>query len=202
MMLVQAIKRHYYGFQDIDPINDLYDKDNGEIYRKILRLILDNETSKAGAFSIQNIAKIGYCHEKYPGEWYGPHAISLMLKDLNKIYQPVENFQICMFHDGNIYYDKIKRMAIMDGKAFQLKNFMKTHHSEHKQKVRANIEFMFKDFLNKIGYFHEHLLTRTKHHDLKKSFDSPKKNMEERKSDIDYKAELDEIIDDPIQLKE
>jgi len=41
---------------------------------------MDNDGSKSGAFSIQNIAKIGYCHSKLPGEWYGPHAISLMLK--------------------------------------------------------------------------------------------------------------------------
>ncbi len=49
-------------------------------YLKIVRLILDNECGRNGTFSIQNIAKIGCCHEKYPGEWYGPHAISLMLK--------------------------------------------------------------------------------------------------------------------------
>lgn len=60
---------------------------------------------------------------------------------------------------------------------------------------------MFKDFLNKIGYFHEHPITRARHHDMKKSFDSPKKNMEERKSSTDYREELDAIIDDPDQLK-
>jgi hypothetical protein len=25
-------------------------------------------------------------HEKLPGEWYGPNAVSIILKDLNKLY--------------------------------------------------------------------------------------------------------------------
>ena len=41
---------------------------------------MDNDYSHEGAFSIQNIAKMGYCHKKLPGEWYGPHAITIMLK--------------------------------------------------------------------------------------------------------------------------
>lgn len=49
-------------------------------YKKILKLILDNDHTLNGAFSIQNIAKMGFCHDKLPGEWYGPHAISIMLR--------------------------------------------------------------------------------------------------------------------------
>ena len=75
---------------------------------------------------------MGFCHDKYPGEWYGHHAISIMLRvikfsylklfiqDLNKMYQPIPDFQICIFRDGNIYFDKLKKLAIMDGKKFQL----------------------------------------------------------------------------------
>ena len=47
-------------------------------YKKILRLILDNDDSVA--FSIQNITKMGLVHGKLPGEWYGPQAITVMLK--------------------------------------------------------------------------------------------------------------------------
>lgn len=50
---------------------------------------------------------MGLAHRKLPGEWYGPSAISVMIKDLNKLYQPCEDFQLCLFHDGNIYLDKI-----------------------------------------------------------------------------------------------
>jgi hypothetical protein len=49
-------------------------------YKYILRLVMDNEDSAKGAFSIQNICKMGFANGKFPGEWYGPHAISLMLK--------------------------------------------------------------------------------------------------------------------------
>lgn len=55
---------------------------------------------------------MGLCHEKLPGEWYGPHAIAIMLKDLNKLYKPFKKFEICLFHDGNIYFDKIKKLAM------------------------------------------------------------------------------------------
>ncbi len=49
-------------------------------YKYILKLVMDNEDSAKGTFSIQNICKMGFCNGKFPGEWYGPHAISLMLK--------------------------------------------------------------------------------------------------------------------------
>lgn len=29
---------------------------------------------------------MGLAHKKLPGEWYGPSAISVMIKDLNKLY--------------------------------------------------------------------------------------------------------------------
>lgn len=54
---------------------------------------------------------MGLAYGKLPGEWYGPHAISLVLNQLNKMYQPVDNFQICMFKDGNVYLDKIRKLA-------------------------------------------------------------------------------------------
>ena len=28
------------------------------------------------------------------------------------MYKPCHNFQICTFHDGNVYYDKIKRLGL------------------------------------------------------------------------------------------
>ena len=46
-------------------------------------------------------------YDKYPGEWHGPRSISLVIKDLNKLYQPKMDFQIVHFSDGMIYYDKI-----------------------------------------------------------------------------------------------
>ena len=54
-------------------------------YLFTLKLILDNDYTEEGAFSIQNVAKMGFCHNKLPGEWYGPHAITIMLR-VNNIY--------------------------------------------------------------------------------------------------------------------
>ena len=50
-------------------------------------------------------------YNKYPGEWHGPGSISNVMKDLNKLYQPVEDFQIVHFNDGMLYYDKILKAA-------------------------------------------------------------------------------------------
>jgi hypothetical protein len=46
---------------------------------------MDNDTTHHGAFSIQNVAKMGFSHNKLPGEWYGPHAITLMMKVIYNI---------------------------------------------------------------------------------------------------------------------
>jgi hypothetical protein len=46
---------------------------------------MDNDHTYMGAFSIQNVAKMGLCHGKLPGEWYGPHAIATMLKVISVI---------------------------------------------------------------------------------------------------------------------
>mmetsp|Transcript_25372 Transcript_25372/g.33927 ORF Transcript_25372/g.33927 Transcript_25372/m.33927 type:complete len:123 (+) Transcript_25372:327-695(+) len=54
---------------------------------------------------------MGLIYNKYPGEWHGPGSISNVMKDLNKIYLPVEDFQMLHFSDGMIYYDKIQKAA-------------------------------------------------------------------------------------------
>jgi hypothetical protein len=46
-----------------------------------------------------------------PGDWYGPQAISIVLKDLNKNFQPFENFKMIVFIDAFIYWDKILKKA-------------------------------------------------------------------------------------------
>ena len=50
-------------------------------------------------------------YNKYPGEWHGPGSISNVIKDLNNMYKPIENFKILHFNDGMIYLDKIKKAA-------------------------------------------------------------------------------------------
>lgn len=79
MMLCQAIMRHLIGC-DQNLVRISQDVELSKHYRRVLELIGDNDTTEKGAFSIQNISKMGYAHGKIPGEWYGPHAIAIMLK--------------------------------------------------------------------------------------------------------------------------
>lgn len=67
--------RHHFGYD-----HSIRSLQKQKQMLRILKLINDNQNWESGAFSIQNIAKIGLCHEKIPGEWYGPHAISIMLR--------------------------------------------------------------------------------------------------------------------------
>jgi len=38
-----------------------------------------------------------------------PRAISIVLKNLNKIFKPIENFEMIVCKEGNIYLDKIEK---------------------------------------------------------------------------------------------
>lgn len=46
-----------------------------------------------------------------PGDWYGPQAISIVLKELNKNYKPLSDFEMIVCNDGNIYFDKIDKKS-------------------------------------------------------------------------------------------
>jgi len=50
-------------------------------------------------------------YDKYPGEWHGPGSISLVIRDLNKLYQPYVDLKIAHFSDGFVYFEKVKRLA-------------------------------------------------------------------------------------------
>jgi hypothetical protein len=79
MMISNALMRHMIG-EDLRLDYIVNNPTHSANYKQILKLIQDNDESATGAFSIQNVAKIGLCHGKKPGEWYGPHSIGIMLK--------------------------------------------------------------------------------------------------------------------------
>jgi hypothetical protein len=47
--------------------------------------------------------------DRHPGEWHGNKSISLVFSHLNKIYNPIKNFKVCVFGDENIFLDKIEK---------------------------------------------------------------------------------------------
>ena len=65
----------------------------------MLTLINDNKDGADGAFSIQNVARMSLVFDKNPGEWHGNKSISLVFSHLNKIYNPIDNFEVCLFGD-------------------------------------------------------------------------------------------------------
>ena len=66
---------------------------------------------------------MGLVHNKFPGEWYGPSSISIVLKDLNnRVFKPYSDFQVCLFSDGNIYLEKVKRIGCKEPKFWMLEH--------------------------------------------------------------------------------
>lgn len=80
-----------------------------EEYIKILSLINDNTDGAAGALSIQNVVRMSLIFDKHPGEWHGNKSISLVFSHLFKVYRPIERFEICIFGDESVYFDKIEK---------------------------------------------------------------------------------------------
>lgn len=80
-------------------------------YIQVLTLINDNNDGHMGAFSIQNVVRMGLIFDRFPGEWHGNKSISLVFSHLNKIYKPIPDFEICLYGNDAIYYDKIKKKA-------------------------------------------------------------------------------------------
>ena len=63
------------------------------------------------SFSIHNIAFEGAKMGRMPGDWYGPQAISLVLKRLLKKFDPVLNLRMQVALEGNIFLDKIEEKS-------------------------------------------------------------------------------------------
>ncbi len=43
-----------------------------------------------------------------PGDWYGPQAISIVLKRLTIAYKPVDRFRMIVAKEGNIFLDRVE----------------------------------------------------------------------------------------------
>ena len=106
MLTAHAILRHLIGDYSVDTLI----QEQGS-YMRVLKLMNDNADGHVGAFSIQNIARMSLLYNKYPGEWHGPGSISNVIRDLNKVYLPFDDFRIVHFPDGMIYCDKIEKAA-------------------------------------------------------------------------------------------
>lgn len=83
MMLSHTFLRHHFREQDIFDIRALPKSPH---YIDALLMVNDNTDGGRGAFSIRNITRMSLVYDKFPGEWHGPGSISLVIRDLNKLY--------------------------------------------------------------------------------------------------------------------
>jgi len=62
---------------------------------------------------------------------------------LNKLFEPVKKFEICVFNDGAIYFEKIIKLACRKRDP----NFLKKRYKNNQEKetLNTNIEFVFKN---------------------------------------------------------
>lgn len=77
-------------------------------YEDVGQLFDNDLRGDEAPFGIQNIAEVGLKEfGVFPGQWYGINCMSLVMESLVRKYDPIPNFNICCFQDGNINFDKI-----------------------------------------------------------------------------------------------
>lgn len=78
----------------------------------ILQLFNSDRRAHVAPYSIQNVAEIGLKdYGVYPGDWYGINTASLIFENLDCKFNPLQNFKICTFQDGNICLPKIQELG-------------------------------------------------------------------------------------------
>jgi hypothetical protein len=84
MLMFQALLRHCFDddftYQQLSKMPHYIRQE----YHGLLRLFQDNGMDAPYPFSIHNIAKEGAKMGRNPGDWYGPQAIMVVLKKLQK----------------------------------------------------------------------------------------------------------------------
>ena len=77
---------------------------------EVLRLFDNDVRGRDAPYSIQNVAEIGLTHYNiYPGEWYGISTCVQVFEKLDSKYQPLKNFIICTFQNGDINLNTIRK---------------------------------------------------------------------------------------------
>ena len=121
-------------------------------YIKMLQMLNDNADGKQAPFSIQNVVRMSLIFDKHPGEWHGNKSISLVFSHLNKIYHPVSQFDICLFGDETIVWDKIEKKASRPQRDWVQKQLSKLETlSEEQQDKVLLIDALFSPYLKTKG---------------------------------------------------
>lgn len=66
------------------------------------------DNDQRAPYSIHQIAEEGAKLGRLPGDWYGPQAISIVLKKLSNKYNPISNFRMVVAKEGNVFLDRIE----------------------------------------------------------------------------------------------
>ena len=145
-MLAHTLLRHQLGEYNMQILLK-----NMNEYCRVLVLMNDNADGAAGAFSIQNIARMSLLYDKFPGEFHGPGSISNVIKDLNKMYLPYSNFNVIHFQNGFVYLDKIKKAACQKPRKwlFELLKKDKRECSEAKTETILQLDILFSKYVFK-----------------------------------------------------
>ena len=150
MLTAHTILRHMMG--DDYSRETLFQEQ--KIYLRVLTMMQDNVDGLHGCFSIQNVARMSLIYNKYPGEWHGPGSISNVFKDLNKLYQPVEDLKFIHFPDGMIYYDKVEKVAKEVPKKYLIELMKKVDMPDEKLWKMQKLHILFKKYTLENGQFH------------------------------------------------
>ena len=120
---------------------------NMSTYTRVLTLMNDNADGAQGVFSMQNIVRMSLIYDKYPGEWHGPGSISHVIKDLNKLYSPKQDFHIVHFSDGMVYFDKIAKAGCQKPRKYLIELMKKEHRSDEQATQILQKKLLFQKYI-------------------------------------------------------
>ena len=87
---------------------DVYNNLDSEVLSKFV----DSQKGKESPFSIHQIVDQGLqSFHKVAGDWYGTNSISMVLRELNEKFRPLEDFEICVFNDGILFKDDVIKLG-------------------------------------------------------------------------------------------
>ena len=126
MMMAEGLKRHLLP-ESLD-----YDKADDSIFRihkKIINLFADLP-SKDAPFSIHNLVEAGHSMNKQAGDWYGPHCVAHMFKEVlqlgSKSFPSLQGLSVYVAQDGAVYIQDVLDMCSTNKCYCNLKNQIET----------------------------------------------------------------------------
>ena len=129
MLLAQTVRAHYKG-RSWRPPHSIARRRQDPFVRSVLTWFADFPSSTDCFYSLHNMVAAGIKYDRLPGEWYGPGAACLVVRDLVHMHERHQQqanslgkeichkmFRVYVASQGAIYRDAIENLVATEAKA-------------------------------------------------------------------------------------